>query len=116
MILSESLEYETELVCDFAEYYHIYDIYALDCGLAATLAAGLRQDSRVKSKLLGLKAPLSTVLIAAAVDRLSRLIWKDPKLIMDAFLMQEETAETVKGFDTVEEFQAFRANIVIKRG
>lgn len=106
--------YETELICDFAEYYHIYDIYAMDCMTVATLAAGLRQDSRVKTKLLGLEAPLSTVLLAAAVDRLSLLIWKNPKMIMDSMITKEKLAETIKSFDTVEEFEKFRAGFVKK--
>ena len=83
--------------------------------MVATLAAGLRQDSRVKSRLLGLEAPLSTVLIAAAVDRLSLLIWKEPKMIMDSLLTQEKTADTVRAFETFEEFEEFRSKIVKKR-
>lgn len=86
----------------------------MDCGTVATLAAGLRQDSRVKSKLLGLEAPLSTVLLAAAVDRLSLLVWKDPKLIMDSMMSKEKPAEAVRAFDSVEEFEAFRSTFIKK--
>jgi hypothetical protein len=79
--------------------------------MAATLAAGLRQDSRVKSKMAGLKAPMSTVLLAAAVDRLSLLIWKDPKKIVDSLIDSAED-ESVVGFDSIEDFEAYRKTIV----
>jgi hypothetical protein len=105
------LDYEDELICDFVEEYHVFDIYSLDCGMAATLAAGLRQDSRVKSKMAGLKAPMSTVLLAAAVDRLSLLIWKDPKKIVDSLIESAED-ESVVGFDSIEDFEAYRKTIV----
>lgn len=106
------LEYETELVCDFAEYYQIFDIYSQDCGLIATLAAGLRQDSRTKSRLLGLEAPLSTVLLAAAVDRLSLLLWKDPPMVLESLLKKDKKAEKVQGFDSVDDFRRFRSTFV----
>lgn len=112
MILASMLDYRDELTCDFVEYYQVFDIYSLDCGMAATLAAGLRQDSRVKSKMAGLKAPMSTVLLAAAVDRLSQLIWKDPKKIVDTFIGSPESSENVVGFDSIEEFEAYRQTVV----
>lgn len=105
------LDYEDELICDFVEEYHVFDIYSLDCGMAATLATGLRQDSRVKSKMAGLKAPMSTVLLAAAVDRLSLLVWKDPKKIVDSLIESAEN-ESVVGFDSIEDFEAYRKTIV----
>lgn len=105
------LDYEDELTCDFVEEYHVFDIFSLDCGMAATLAAGLRQDSRVKSKMAGLKAPMSTVLLAAAVDRLSLLLWKDPKKITDTLIESPQDSEPV-GFDSIEEFEKYRKTIV----
>ncbi len=45
--------YEQELICDFAEYYSIYDIWSLPILTVATLCAGLREDSRLQRKLQG---------------------------------------------------------------
>ena len=41
---------EDALICDFAETYHIYNIYGMPVQYIATLAIGLRDDSRIKSK------------------------------------------------------------------
>lgn len=63
------------LVCDFAETYHVLDYRSLPARLAATLAAGLREDSRIKMKLADTPCPTDTLLLAMAVDRLSLLFW-----------------------------------------
>ena len=39
------------LICDLAETYHVLDLTALPVPLLATLAAGLRGDSRIRSVL-----------------------------------------------------------------
>lgn len=63
------------LVCDFAQTYHILDWRALPLSLAATLAAGLPAGSRSMRRLMGLKAPLETVLLAAISDKLTTWLW-----------------------------------------
>lgn len=70
---------ETELICDFAETYHIYDYQALPCGYAAALASGLGIDSRVRRKLSGAKTDQQTYLLACIADRLSYLVWFQTK-------------------------------------
>lgn len=68
-----------ELVCDFAEVYHVYDYRALPCEYAATLAAGLSDDSRTIKKMTGKKADTNTYLLAAIADRLSVIVWQRTK-------------------------------------
>lgn len=70
---------EDALVCDFAEYYHIYDYRALPVNLTATLACGLRDHSRIKQVLSNTGYSTDTLLLAAAVDRLSLLWWSKTK-------------------------------------
>ena len=70
---------EQALICDFAETYHVFDWKALRPSLAATLAVGLRDDSRIKMQLSGLHVPPDRLLLAAAVDRLSLLVWMETK-------------------------------------
>lgn len=70
---------EDALICDFAETYHLYDYKALPAMLVASLAVGLRDDSRIKMKLSGAKAPAEIVLLASIVDRLSILVWAKTK-------------------------------------
>lgn len=66
---------EDALVCDIAETYHVLDYRALPARLTATLAAGLRENSRIKMKLAGTLCTSEELLLAMAVDRLSLLFW-----------------------------------------
>lgn len=102
------------LVCDLAETYGIFDYRALPAFQLATLAAGLREDSRIKLRLSGGKVPRSEMLLAAAVDRLSLLVWflseegtERPKSILDILLGEEkkDNSDTV-GFETGADFEA----------
>lgn len=67
------------LVCDMAETYGILDTDSLPVPLLATLASGLREDSRSKLRLEGVTLPPHILLLAAAVDRLSQLVWAQTK-------------------------------------
>ena len=59
------------LICDLAETYGIYDYRSLPVRTVATLASGLRENSRIKTKLRGCKAEDDTdVLIGMVYDRL----------------------------------------------
>lgn len=97
---------EDALVCDLAETYRIMDWRALPVRTVATLAVGLSEDSRVKMRLTGAKAPSSTLLTAAMIDRLSVLCWgqtKDaqhgrnrPKMLLD-MLQADNSAEKDDG-------------------
>lgn len=105
--------YEEELICDFAETYHIYDYRSLPARLAATLAAGLRADSRTKMKMTGMKIPTDTVLLAGIMDRVSIFIYSQsedarkginkPKMILPA-LLGESDSEEYAAVDSSEEF------------
>lgn len=70
---------EDALICDFAETYHIYDWRGLPVSYAATLASGLRENSRIKMAITKRSASLEILLMAAMVDRLSYLLWANSK-------------------------------------
>lgn len=108
-------------MCDLAETYHIYDYKRLPVTQVAALAVGLRDDSRIKMKLSGARAPAEILLMAAMVDRLSLLVWtksKDaqkgrgrPKSILEA--LQEKESDTV-AFASGEEFERERNRLLGK--
>lgn len=110
---------EDALICDFAETYHIYDYKGLPASMAALLAVGLRDDSRIKMKLSGAKAPTEIVLLASAVDRLSLLVWmqtKDaekgrnrPKSLLEVFIPKESSNSS---FDSGEDFLKTRQDLI----
>ena len=70
---------EDALACDFAETYHIYDYKRLPVKLVASLAVGLRPDSRIKIKLSGSKVSPEMMMMAAIIDRLTVLVWMQTK-------------------------------------
>ena len=104
------------LLCDLAETYGVFDLYALPVPTLAVLAAGLREDSRIKTRLSGVSVPRKDLLIAAAVDRLSLLVWgmseeakhgtNRPKSIVAALLGEEDSSGDVIAFDTADDFNA----------
>ena len=106
------------LICDLAETYGIYDMRALPVETLAVLASGLRENSRIKMKMAGAKAGRDTMLLVAAVDRLSWLCWAKtqdgrkgrnrPASIAEALTEpKNKPAESskAKGFSTPEEFE-----------
>lgn len=66
---------EEALICDFAETYHIYDFRSLPARRAATLAVGLRDDSRIKLKMSGMNVSMDSMLTAVMADRMGQLLW-----------------------------------------
>ena len=107
------------MVCDLAETYNIYNWREFPVLYIATLVCGLKEDSRIKMAFNGTKIPLDTTLRAAIFDRLSILCWLNsrdgqrgtnrPKSLLDELT---EEKETVKGFSSVEDFEAARAKII----
>lgn len=104
-----------ELICDFAEYYHIYDMRAFNIRYIAILAVGLREESRTKIKMNNMKLGMQSLMLAKIADNTSFLVWAKtedgmnnvnrPPMILQA-LMKADDPEAAQGFDTVEDFQA----------
>lgn len=107
--------HEDDLICDFAEYYHVYDWRALPLETAAALASGLPESSRVMREISGTKTSTEVMLLAAIADRLSLLLWaqtKDgqkginrPDMITDK-LTGDDEKDGVRAFVSGEAFRA----------
>ena len=112
---------EDELICDFAETYHIFNYEELSPKTVATLCFGLREDSRVKMKLSGLKITLSQMLLARMTDELSFQSWaktKDgqknrnrPESVLKTLIARNEEDKVVS-FMTSDDFNKAWENIV----
>lgn len=63
--------YEQELICDFAEYYRIYDYRSLPVKLAGILAYGLRDNSRTMMAINNEKYDRQIVIASLIHDRLA---------------------------------------------
>lgn len=111
-------EDESSLICDLAETYGILDYKALPVSLLATLCCGLKENSRIKMKLLGMKAPMETILLASVVDKLSFLVWSKTKDSEEGISPPDSLVRILTGhtnerhilsFATEEEFETAKA-------
>lgn len=112
---------EDALICDFAETYHIYDYRSLPVKLAATLSAGLREDSRIKMAASGAPATQDTILLATIADRVEAFRYgfsedaskgiNQPVSLVEAIFGEESKSKNKNGigFKSVEELEAFFA-------
>lgn len=116
MTLSRMIETdEAALVCDFAETYHIFDYKALPAATAALLASGLRESSRIKLKMAGLRYTSDTLLLAAILDRLTMIQWfqtqdgqrnrNRPESVFDR-LTGTAPSKDIKAFSSGDAFRA----------
>ena len=119
--------YREELICDLAETYGIYDYKALPVETLAVLASGLRDDSRVRQQMGGLKVSPDTLLLAKIYDVTNYLLWAQtedgakgrnaPEPISNKFLIDDESTKSEYiGFRSGAEFDAAREAILKKVG
>ena len=88
------------------------------------LINGLRDDSRFKLKLNGMKVNIDTMMSAITCDYLAKLWWaktedaehgtNKPISILST-LLEEEPKHSANGYDSVEEFNEAR-NRILKGG
>ena len=105
------------LICDLAETYGVFDMKALPIQTVAALAAGLREESRIKMHLTGRKATRVETLLAAVLDGVNRITWllsavcphegEGPKSVLRAILGQEgpQGNEAATVFTSPEDFE-----------
>lgn len=104
------------LVCDFAETYHVLDMWALPVPLLAVLASGLREDSRIMMKMGGITYIPAYISAAKAADELAMLMYSftedaakgrnRPELLSDFIIEKQEPKQTNQGYDSGEDFLA----------
>ena len=112
------------LTCDMAETYSVYNMRALPVFTAATLACGLRDDSRVKRHLFDVKVPLELQLQIGIFDLLRWIQWSktksaetgddypEPLLAKVLGIDKDQTDQTVTAFDSAEEFEKRRKELL----
>ena len=114
---------EDALICDFAETYHIYDYRSLPADLVATYAVGLRESSRIKTKMMGMELPLDEYLYAAIFDAVNWLCWthtkaaekggRPPERILESLQnKKEQTEDDYLVFDSPEAFDRARQRLM----
>lgn len=116
MFLAYALsECEDELICDFAETYHIYDLYGVSVAMAAKLAVGLRAYSRTMMKLNGEKlTPLETI-ATLIFDKVNTLVWFNSKDGQQGINRPDSLYEALTGVDHTDEYAEFTSGEEFKR-
>lgn len=114
-------EAKEELLCDFAEYYHIYDLRKFPATYIAILAKGLRPESRTKMKISEAEVTFEKLAMATLIDGVNTLIWQNtkggrtgrnrPQSVVDKLIHRDKENE-IKGFDSIAEFEMARAMII----
>lgn len=108
---------EDALICDLAETYQIFDYRSLPVQLAATLSAGLRDNSRIKLKAAGSTVSLETIILAVIADNLTMLRVsmdkrnKNKPFLFTEAINSEDKKQKTRGFKTIEEFEAALSRI-----
>ena len=111
---------EEALICDFAETYHVFDMRGLSPKMAAILAIGLSDSSRIKRKIVNRRLTLEETLLAAILDRESMLLWaktKDaargtnrPRSVLET--LENPKEKDYKVFNTIADFERKRAELI----
>ena len=111
------------LICDFAEYYHIYDFESMKPSRAAIYAWGLPDDSRIKRAMNNQPVTTDLLLKAAMVDRLSLLVWSktqdaekgknQPQSIVAQLLKDDkETKQELTSYATISDYEKARQEMI----
>lgn len=110
------------VICDFAEAYHIYTFKGLSARYIATLAIGLRENSRIKLKMIGVKNCIPSIILnALLIDSVRDIRYMLAKYlsletergesIVDLIYGNEQSAKKT-GYSSVQEFEEAREKII----
>jgi hypothetical protein len=109
-------KFPDELTCDMAETYGIFDIKRVPVQLLATLAVGLRDDSRVKRAASNTTCSDEIILLASIADSLRWIVWSKtedgannrnrPASIMSYYTKstKQENESDFESFESPDEF------------
>lgn len=111
------------LECDLAETYHIYNYKELTLKKVALFSVGLREESRIKMKILNIKYPFKTILMSDIADKLAMLLWiyqgakknEKPDLILPKLFdveMSKFNDKDIVSFASIEDFEEERKRII----
>ena len=117
---------EDAFICDMAETYHIYDWRSLPASLASTLAAGLRENSRIKMKIAGVMVDPELLLMARVVDNTALLLCQNARSmgidmeipmsvaweLLHATDPEKPEKKEYRSFDSGEDFMKWRASML----
>lgn len=106
-------------MCDLAETYGIYDYRSLPLSMVATFSVGLRDNSRIKTKMRGDKVAIDTLLLGMLYDNISKVLVAlgaiDKPELISAILIgenEEKDSSGIRTFTDAESFEKERKRIM----
>lgn len=114
---------EASLICDYVEFYHVFDYRSLSVQMAATLFMGLRSDSRSKMLLSGMKYTLLQMITVMIYDKLAWLQWSRtekgaknidiPEPLSKMFFdIESSDSNDIQAFNSKEEYERERERLL----
>lgn len=113
--------YKDALICDFAQYYHLYDLDQIGLKTASILACGLPPDSRTIKKIAGQKYSTEMLLQMGVLDALRSLEHayisvhskkKIPKPQSIFKLLSQKDDKEIRTFRSGEDFERERIRLL----
>lgn len=102
------------LLCDLAETYHIYDYRSLPLHMVGIFACGLREDSRIMMKVMGVKVNTIQTLLALIADNTRLIAWLQssdgekginrPKPLLAMMSEEEYSENNIETFENGQQF------------
>ncbi len=118
MVLASMIKLDKNaLICDFAETYRIYDLWALPARYVSILAVGLKNSSRIKISKSDTSIEFKELLLASILDNLAMINYKlsdqaePPESITAKLLDIEDEASSVV-FGSIEDYRLARKKII----
>jgi len=109
---------ENALICDLAETYQIYDYRSLPVFTVAALSAGLRENSRIQTKMRGGESLSQEYLLALLYDLLVVAFGgKDAGSLLDLLdgtAKKKKPKEKASVFNSAEEYERARRKAIGK--
>lgn len=114
---------EDAIICDFAEYYNIYNYESLPPSYAAVLLYGLPPDSRVMRHYSKEPATTEIMLLASIADSLNFIAWSKTKdaekgknrparIIDELYNKNDKKKDDISTFSSPEDYEATRRAIL----
>ena len=106
------------LICDLAETYGVYDYRSLPVQTVAAFSVGLRDNSRIKTKMRGDNVSTDTLLLGMIYDNISRVLValgaiEEPKFISEVLVSgSDNKGSDIKTFKDARSFEEERARII----
>ena len=102
------------LLCDLAETYHIYDYRSLPLHMVGIFACGLREDSRIMMKVMGVKVNTIQTLLTLIADNTRLIAWLQssdgekginrPKPLLAMMSEEEYSENNIETFENGQQF------------